>query len=321
MSGKIVLSPEVLTAQSNEMRALMNEYESLFASVTSLLEDVNNNWSANLANNFSSKITSAQSSFASIVDMLGWGAEAALNSATTMESVDSALAQMMNGDSGTTVISSDDGSVLEAAIDQTIADTAQNWESVSDMATWLNENYDELPDEVKSLLKQTLGEENVSVVEVLSEVLSGNADFDTLASGLELVGVESAGKLVSAAKQAYTTATTNENMQALQSGLAFYVDQFVQDMGNENYSSALSNLGSAVLAFDYTVLYGTVDALTELTASGFETASNIAISISEFASSVFSDSMSPEVSDAVSSAIDTVQTGCDYIVSWFRDIL
>ena len=93
MAVKIILTPELLKSQSSEMTQLMGEYESLFAGVTSTLNQTNSNWSENLSRNFAGKISSAQKNFAGIVEMLNKGASAAMNSAVTMESVDQSLSK------------------------------------------------------------------------------------------------------------------------------------------------------------------------------------------------------------------------------------
>ena len=60
MAGKVQLTPAQLLAQSQEMLSLQKDYESLFQETSTLLNQINGNWSANLANNFLGKITSAQ---------------------------------------------------------------------------------------------------------------------------------------------------------------------------------------------------------------------------------------------------------------------
>ena len=95
--GKIQVTPELLLAQSAEMEALGREYESLFSGVTGTLNQMNGWWSPLLAHNFVGKISSAQRSFSDVVNMLSTGATAAKNSATTFSSVDSELAQVING--------------------------------------------------------------------------------------------------------------------------------------------------------------------------------------------------------------------------------
>ena len=98
MAGKIQLTPAELLAQSQEMLSLQKEFESLFGQTNTLLNQVNQNWSANLANNFAGKLASAQKSFANVVAMLEQGGTLAATSAKTFESMDSLLSKVMSGD-------------------------------------------------------------------------------------------------------------------------------------------------------------------------------------------------------------------------------
>lgn len=93
----IKLDAAELRNQASEMTALGSEYEHLFSNVSSILHDVNNNWSPNLSNNFSGKISSAQKSFSNVVDMLKFGADAANSSAESFVSIDDTLAQKTKG--------------------------------------------------------------------------------------------------------------------------------------------------------------------------------------------------------------------------------
>lgn len=95
--GKIELTPSELLNQSAEMNSLAGQYESLFSGVSSILNDVNANWSANLANNFGGKMKTAQSSFSNVTSMLKNGAEAARTSAENFQSIDSQLAKASEG--------------------------------------------------------------------------------------------------------------------------------------------------------------------------------------------------------------------------------
>lgn len=77
MPSEVIVTPEILAGQSAQMASLMSDYESLFASVSSLLTEINGSWSPNMANNFAGKIQSAQKSFSNVVGMLGNGSSAA----------------------------------------------------------------------------------------------------------------------------------------------------------------------------------------------------------------------------------------------------
>ena len=100
MAVKIQLTPQELLSQSQEMLNLQQEYETLFGQSQTLLNQVNDNWSANLANNFSGKLLSAQKSFRQIISMLETGGRLAAESAGSFESMDSLLAKHIAGKSG-----------------------------------------------------------------------------------------------------------------------------------------------------------------------------------------------------------------------------
>lgn len=95
--AKIKLEPSVLLTQAGEMESLGSSYEGLFSQVSSILNQANSNWSPNLANNFAGKISSAQKSFAGVVEMLDYGATAARTSARNFESIDSYIAKALGG--------------------------------------------------------------------------------------------------------------------------------------------------------------------------------------------------------------------------------
>lgn len=92
----IQLTPEMLLEQSTEMSTLQTEYESLFQQVKNSLNGVNQSWSTNIAANFSGKITSAQNSFSSILNMFSNGANAAKASALRFGTPSSWLEKVSN---------------------------------------------------------------------------------------------------------------------------------------------------------------------------------------------------------------------------------
>lgn len=107
-SSRIKLTPNELKGQASQMLALGNEFEQLFDGVVSDLNSVNRNWSANLANNFTGKITSAQGRFKHISDMLASGAAVANLSANNYEEADSLLTKVVGGD----LFKQDEGSIV-----------------------------------------------------------------------------------------------------------------------------------------------------------------------------------------------------------------
>lgn len=107
-SSRIKLTPDELKCQASQMLALGNEFEQLFDGVVSDLHSVNRNWSANLANNFTGKIASAQGRFKHISDMLASGAAVANLSANNYEEADSLLTRVVSDD----LFKQDEGSIV-----------------------------------------------------------------------------------------------------------------------------------------------------------------------------------------------------------------
>ena len=87
----IKLDPSLLLNQSAEMTNLTQEFDSLFSSVSASLNRMNDQWSKNLANNFTPKILSAKNAFSSLTELLRGGAESARTSASLFQSTDLSL--------------------------------------------------------------------------------------------------------------------------------------------------------------------------------------------------------------------------------------
>ena len=90
-NGRIVIDPALLMSQSTEMTKLTQDFDNLFGSVASALGTMNTRWSANLSNNFITKITSAKSVFSALTELLHIGAQAASTSASDFLSLDNSL--------------------------------------------------------------------------------------------------------------------------------------------------------------------------------------------------------------------------------------
>ena len=90
-NGRIAIDPALLLNQSTEMTHLTQEFDSLFSSVSNSLSRMNDQWSRNLANNFTPKILSAKGAFSSLTELLRGGAESARTSASLFQSLDLSL--------------------------------------------------------------------------------------------------------------------------------------------------------------------------------------------------------------------------------------
>ncbi len=95
--GNIKISFDALTQQSQTMATLKDEYDGLFSQVVSILNEMNDGWSENLANNFVGKISTAQKGFAKIVEMLECGSTVAKEASSGFIDVNSAMARQQSG--------------------------------------------------------------------------------------------------------------------------------------------------------------------------------------------------------------------------------
>lgn len=169
MSEKIKLTPSELQGQATEMKSLESEYSSLFGSVSSELNKVNLNWSANLAHNFKGKINSSNKSFTQITQELMNGAKVADTCAVTFESVDSQLAKVYSEDFSK--------KVSEVGESQAAADVMSwlkgDWidEAFADKPLWFREN---LKESLKDIYKDTFGSDLVAAYDATQKLLKGD---------------------------------------------------------------------------------------------------------------------------------------------------
>ena len=94
-SAKIVVTPEQLKAQADEMDNLQVSFESLSEEIKKVIETANSSLSENMMNNMLKKSTYMTDSLKKISDLLYSGARAANTAATTYGSVDKELAKQI----------------------------------------------------------------------------------------------------------------------------------------------------------------------------------------------------------------------------------
>lgn len=142
MSKKIQLTPAVLESQAKELENIESDLLSLFSGVSSELTKINTNWSPNLSNNFSGKITSAQKTFNTLCTDLKKGAAVARTSATTYASVDSELAKVYDIAAEKTVNMLGD---LWDSIVNEIQDIPEDVAAAGDALEWIEKIYGKAP--------------------------------------------------------------------------------------------------------------------------------------------------------------------------------
>lgn len=258
---RIVLTPELLRQQSQELSALTREYESLFSGVSGILSSLNGNWSANLANNFSSKVASAQASFSSITELLEQGASAAQTSADTFQSLDSLLAQNFGETTGTGVAqrasaSSDGeswwynlkkkaGHFASRVKDEIETGVAKVTNAISGGVSWFLEEYDK-----KGLLFKVVstGVAVVSVAGAIASIVAVGAL--TAATGgatvplLVLASAYSAFSIVDAIDDLYNCWGAYGDVNKV--GHTHVGEDMLVDVLGENVGSTVYNMGSIV---------------------------------------------------------------------------
>lgn len=199
MADNIKLTPELLQSQAVEMRALSEAYEELFGGVTKVLGAVNEEWSENLANNFASKIKSAQNSFLKVTGMLTAGADAAKNSAQVFESIDEALAKMFGGttEGSSTAsvhaqaiitdspVSKDPGyglGDLWGEIKDSFRKLPEDWKTVGKLIDVYDERYEKLPDMMKESLKNHFTKEEWLAIQNALDIIQGDFGWENAVS-------------------------------------------------------------------------------------------------------------------------------------------
>ncbi len=137
MSVNQKINSEQLLEQSNQLKALKEEYNAMFSNVTSILNEMNEGWSENLSNNFSTKISTAQKGFAKIVEMLECGEVVAKESANSFEDVNNVMARSITGvfsDLFKNATGYEFGDVVDAVLDK---DTwVAVWEDMKTTDAW-----------------------------------------------------------------------------------------------------------------------------------------------------------------------------------------
>lgn len=203
----IKLTPEELMTQAQEMTSLQGEFESLFGQVSTALEGMNDSWSENLASNFAGKITAAQKTFTSVTNMLGNGALVASKSASTFSEPENLLGILATAGGGLAGAIPDslkklfekDGIKLKSnssiltdkekqdVINMLPPEMRDAASQSKNFTKWLSSNYDNLPDSCKKEIESSFSSDEKTLISITKDVLTGEADMDTLEKGAAYV--------------------------------------------------------------------------------------------------------------------------------------
>lgn len=187
----IKYTPSELLAQSAELSALQSEFDTLFSKTTSALNGMNESWSENLARNFSGKITTAQKSFSSILNMLTNGAAAAKLGATSHSptSIETFLKSLDGGDKAAggeeyrTILTDHDKKELYNMLPKEAQKAIDGGQSID---KWLVGHYNSLPEYARKMIESKLPSGIKDRISVAHDVISGEANFETVGKAATL---------------------------------------------------------------------------------------------------------------------------------------
>ena len=281
--AKISLDPQELKNQALQMSTLGAEYETLFSGVNSILVNVNSNWSQNLSNNFSGKISAAQRSFSQVTDMLKFGADAANSSAESFESIDFSLSRVM-GDG--TVLGGSVSAQAFSGTDSQMVNNTQNVKKQSEISRQHSESkdiqtlkkikevYDKVPKWAQELIDEYIEENGAedlqNIIELLWTITCEDPD-NWLKLDVDPDIVEGIAKLfiedslyVKAVKETFDSVMNNTTMKQLDDIYHYIEHRGQQKILEGDILGGIGDFGLGMLPAFGEIIYGVGDVLTEL---------------------------------------------------------
>ena len=301
MTEKIKLTPSELQAQAIEMKSLESEYTMLFGGVSSELNKINSNWSPNLAHNFAGKITSSNKNFAQITQELMNGAKFADSCAVTFETVDSQLAKMYGTDNTSSASTSSWNIVKEE-----LSSIPENAKNAGEILTYLENQYGELPDEVKDLIKKACPNSLEEAYKLTSDLLQGKLSINNLYDVIDFVGGGStkASAIIESFKYTFDKGIARD--EKMKNNI---IDQLMEgDVGGAIFDMSegfVDIVGGGAIEVGFNLIGGTVDGVL----------GNI-----PFVGDVIKDLTGGQsVGDYISGAGDFLSTGLDTVTDVISD--
>lgn len=290
----IVLNAAELIAQSDSMKALSEEYEAMFTQVTSVLNQMNDGWSENLANNFTGKIATAQKGFSKIIEMLQCGQSVAKEAATSFEDINAVMARQISGAFSGLFENIDLGSIsdiVRTGINPDMIKDAWNkiggWDAYKESLNIITDNkfYEGLAKLEKDLFGTTHLSEADSIIDLGQnlfdgkifnsdniEALSHIVDFDKLGEYIGLDGTH-VGIIVDGAKKIFGDGENIETIQDYVIDYCYSMEDMRDAFNNGNYLEA--GIGTVLYSFENSTrvigdvitdsIGGTVDKVLEFT--------------------------------------------------------
>lgn len=316
--GKIELTPAELLTQSNELNILAQRYESLFSGVSSVLNNANTGWSDFLSNNFEGKINSAQKGFSGIVNALMKGSEVAHTSATSFESVDTLLAKLNLGEStAAAVIGSmiSNGGTNNEEYIGFWDELRKKYESGQNIADYVRDYYEQLPDELKDTFDV---DELEFVLDVMEQDFNEWTTLDVDPSIVEDIakycGLE--GIYAKGISKVYDMIMNPENAGTfgeLYTGQQWMEDEAIRLLSDGNYSEGLKMAATSAGIGIYAIFYGSFDALTEISTDIVEEGTDAIMEALDYVAEIV-----PGNTD--NTIVDNAKTILDYGYDLIRDL-
>lgn len=182
--GLIQLSPEELLAQSAEMSSLQAEYENLFSGVGTILGNINESWSPNLANNFIGKIGTAKNAFLNLTSLLQQGAALAMSSARSFTTADKANAALVSGAENMLSGLAGAGIGSFSASHSGSSGMWDKWEAQINAAgeslDWLDGQYDKIPESLRKRIEELIPDDAEAAWRVTKAIVRGDYSWDIL---------------------------------------------------------------------------------------------------------------------------------------------
>lgn len=317
---KIQLTPSELISQSSEMSSLQGEYEALFGRVNSTLNSVNDSWSANLANNFAGKISSAQKSFSNMTALLSQGASVAAQSARTMENVDKLLSSTISNLSLDETSSNSRTNGRTAGFAESLSeDLNEDIKTTGELIDKFEEEYEKIPLWLRKNLEKVIGDDAVTVLKTTFDIISGDADWDTLEGFLETAGAD---KEVLSATGPTLRYVFSEKFREFEDRSVAYEDISIEALYNGEYLKSLEYLGKELLVGFEEIGYGVGEVFTELASDFLRKANDMATSITDTAGHLVSWIPGcEEIGEIIVESTDYVGTAIYTICDWLHGLL
>ena len=235
--SKIQLTPAELKTQAAEMGTLEGSYESLFSSVTSTLNSMDQHWSEYLSRNFSGKIISAQKGFSEVKNMLSYGSSAARTSADSFESLDGLLGKMMNGS-------------------QSASSSSEN-KARADAYTAGGGGY-----AIKGGGSGAYGAETTGINSILKKIKQSKPSWDQLDKLMDVTGANE-NPYVAVTYDAFKTCVKDEGIVGeLTSGEELFLSLAYDGFERGDYASGCLNFGKYAAVGGFKAMYIISDVLT-----------------------------------------------------------